>query len=112
MIYVFFVFLSSQTDMKGGEVLDQVFKRLNLLETPYFGLRYLDKTGQTVITHSWLVGKIRFHPRKGFPESCSQAWKEVQIFFPDKNLSDRSWAKLFSKARAFLQKKKMIRSEW
>ncbi|CAG0913771.1 unnamed protein product [Notodromas monacha] len=46
------------TDMKGGEVLDQVFKRLNLLETPYFGLRYLDRTGQT----AGYVSELRLFP--------------------------------------------------
>ncbi|KAJ9591833.1 hypothetical protein L9F63_001650, partial [Diploptera punctata] len=31
----------------GQEILDTVFRHLNLLETAYFGLRYLDASNQT-----------------------------------------------------------------
>jgi len=34
----------------GQELLDNVFKHLNIIETAYFGLRYVDNTGQTVST--------------------------------------------------------------
>ncbi|EEB16103.1 4.1 G protein, putative [Pediculus humanus corporis] len=37
---------------KGQEVLNSVFKHLNLLETAYFGLRYVDSSNQT----HWLDG--------------------------------------------------------
>lgn len=40
-----YVFQSSNL---GQELLDRVFKHLNLLETSYFGLRYLDHGNQTV----------------------------------------------------------------
>ncbi|KAK6624924.1 hypothetical protein RUM44_011788 [Polyplax serrata] len=33
---------------KGRDILDYVFSHLNLLETAYFGLRYIDSTNQTV----------------------------------------------------------------
>ena len=32
----------------GQSILDVVFRYLNLIETAYFGLRYLDEEGQTV----------------------------------------------------------------
>jgi len=41
-VYVF------QSSNLGQELLDRVFKHLNLLETSYFGLRYLDHGNQTV----------------------------------------------------------------
>lgn len=43
-MYVSFV----QSSNLGQELLDRVFKHLNLLETSYFGLRYLDHGNQTV----------------------------------------------------------------
>ncbi|XP_023235088.1 band 4.1-like protein 4A [Centruroides sculpturatus] len=36
-----------QDAFKGQDLLDIVFKHLNLLETAYFGLRYIDTNGQT-----------------------------------------------------------------
>lgn len=41
----FFLF---QDDLAGQSLLDVVFARLNLIETAYFGLRYLDEENQTV----------------------------------------------------------------
>lgn len=43
-----FFFLIFQDKSTGQVVLDVVFRHLNLLETAYFGLRYLDQEGQTV----------------------------------------------------------------
>lgn len=37
-----------QKELLGQSLLEVVFARLNLLETAYFGLRYLDFEGQTV----------------------------------------------------------------
>jgi len=37
-----------QDNSPGQEILDTVFRHLNLLETAYFGLRYLDASSQTV----------------------------------------------------------------
>lgn len=37
-----------QKELLGQSLLEVVFNRLNLLETAYFGLRYLDFEGQTV----------------------------------------------------------------
>lgn len=37
-----------QDKSAGQAVLDVVFRHLNLLETAYFGLRFLDQDGQTV----------------------------------------------------------------
>lgn len=37
-----------QDKSTGQAILDVVFRHLNLLETAYFGLRYLDQDGQTV----------------------------------------------------------------
>ncbi|KAI5708370.1 hypothetical protein M8J77_021329 [Diaphorina citri] len=36
-----------KTTTLGQEILDTVFRHLNLLETSYFGLRYLDGSNQT-----------------------------------------------------------------
>lgn len=41
-------FLSLQDDLLAQALLDVVYSRLNLVETSYFGLRYLDQDGQTV----------------------------------------------------------------
>lgn len=43
-----FFFLFSQDDLTGQAILDLCFARLNLIETAYFGLRYLDEENQTV----------------------------------------------------------------
>lgn len=37
-----------QDDLTGQAILDVCFARLNLIETPYFGLRFLDEENQTV----------------------------------------------------------------
>lgn len=44
---MFFSF-SFQDDLSGQSLLDIAFARLNLIETAYFGLRYLDEENQTV----------------------------------------------------------------
>lgn len=47
--WFFFVFLFLfQDDLTGQAILDVCFARLNLIETAYFGLRYLDEENQTV----------------------------------------------------------------
>lgn len=44
-------FLSApQDDLPGQALLDVVFARLNLIETAYFGIRYIDQDNQTVST--------------------------------------------------------------
>lgn len=40
--------LCLQCDLLGQSLLEIVFARLNLIETAYFGLRFLDVEGQTV----------------------------------------------------------------
>ncbi len=42
---MFFVFQGKTT---GQDLLDNIYKYLNLLETAYFGLRYQDNSNQTV----------------------------------------------------------------
>lgn len=42
------VFALFQDDLTGQAILDVCFARLNLIETAYFGLRYLDEENQTV----------------------------------------------------------------
>lgn len=37
-----------QDDLPGQALLDVVFARLNLIETSYFGIRYIDDENQTV----------------------------------------------------------------
>lgn len=44
-----------QSSNVGQELLDRVFRHLNLLETAYFGLRYLDHETQTVKNDDYLV---------------------------------------------------------
>ena len=39
-----------QSGAKGVVLLERVFQHLNLIEKDYFGLRFLDHTGQTVST--------------------------------------------------------------
>ena len=39
-----------QDKTTGQDLLDNIFKYLNLIETAYFGLRYQDNDNQTVIT--------------------------------------------------------------
>ncbi|KAI5693408.1 hypothetical protein M8J75_015485 [Diaphorina citri] len=39
--------VTAETTTLGQEILDTVFRHLNLLETSYFGLRYLDGSNQT-----------------------------------------------------------------
>lgn len=43
-----FDFFLLQDDLTGQAILDLCFARLNLIETAYFGLRYLDDENQTV----------------------------------------------------------------
>ncbi|KAI5709355.1 hypothetical protein M8J76_016323 [Diaphorina citri] len=43
----YFTLLHTYTTTLGQEILDTVFRHLNLLETSYFGLRYLDGSNQT-----------------------------------------------------------------
>lgn len=45
-IFLFLYFF--QDDLSGQVLLDVVFAKLNLIETAYFGLRYLDAENQTV----------------------------------------------------------------
>lgn len=40
-----------QDNCVGQSILEVIFNHLNLLETAYFGLRYLDNSGQTVRKH-------------------------------------------------------------
>lgn len=47
------VFVLFQDDLTGQAILDVCFARLNLIETAYFGLRYLDEENQTV-SHLYL----------------------------------------------------------
>lgn len=48
-IYIIFILFSSFQDNNIGQVvLEITFRHLNLLETAYFGLRFLDSEGQTV----------------------------------------------------------------
>ncbi len=37
-----------QGSTSGQDLLDSIYKYLNLIETAYFGLRYQDNTNQTV----------------------------------------------------------------
>ncbi|ODN03090.1 Band 4.1-like protein 4A [Orchesella cincta] len=50
IIVSIYLCLFEQSTSAGQELLDNVFKHLNLIETAYFGLRYIDNTGQT----NWL----------------------------------------------------------
>lgn len=61
-------FLSApQDDLPGQALLDVVFARLNLIETAYFGIRYIDQDNQTVSTVANNPG-LRFFVR--FPLGC------------------------------------------
>lgn len=60
---LFFTLSRFQDCSAGQSLLDVVFRNLNLLETAYFGLRYLDQTGQTVsyICFNRSKQQLRFH---------------------------------------------------
>lgn len=45
-VYLFFFYF--QDDLTGQAILDVAYARLNLIETAYFGLRFLDEENQTV----------------------------------------------------------------
>ena len=52
-----------QDKTTGQDLLDNIFKYLNLIETAYFGLRYQDNDNQTVITFfSLLSFSLSFLP--------------------------------------------------
>lgn len=46
--FCFFLLVVLQKSTKGSVVLDVVFSHVNLAETDYFGLRYCDRSHQTV----------------------------------------------------------------
>ena len=51
----------------GQDVLEKVFQHLNLIETAYFGLRYLDATNQTVsIILNIRIKLLKIGPFKGY----------------------------------------------
>lgn len=51
-----------QDDLTGQAILDVAFARLNLIETAYFGLRFLDEENQTVS----IIQPIIYELRPGF----------------------------------------------
>lgn len=56
-LFFFFSYLFQSSNL-GQELLDRVFRHLNLLETAYFGLRYLDHGNQTVRNDVSYLGYI------------------------------------------------------
>ncbi|KYQ55467.1 Band 4.1-like protein 4A [Trachymyrmex zeteki] len=68
VLYYKYVYVFQSSNL-GQELLDRVFKHLNLLETSYFGLRYLDHGNQTQwLDQSKKLGKqLKIH--KGDPGS-------------------------------------------
>lgn len=56
-----------QDDSKGQDILDTVFRHLNLLETAYFGLRYLDASNQT----HWLDPNKKIRRQLRGTEPCT-----------------------------------------
>ena len=50
-----------QDDLPGQALLDVVFARLNLIETAYFGIRYIDQDNQTVS----MMGDMGHSTRRG-----------------------------------------------
>lgn len=61
MKILFFFFSSFQDDLSGQVLLDVVFAKLNLIETAYFGLRYLDAENQTVCIFVVVVAIFQRH---------------------------------------------------
>lgn len=56
-----------QKSTKGSIVLDHVFHHVNLVEIDYFGLRYCDRSHQTVSTVTLLnFSGYKFHSISGF----------------------------------------------
>ncbi|KAK6630538.1 hypothetical protein RUM43_014523 [Polyplax serrata] len=56
------LFINSMDNTKGRDILDYVFSHLNLLETAYFGLRYIDSTNQTVSSILLLLYVVSVSP--------------------------------------------------
>lgn len=46
--FIFAILIHFQDDLTGQAILDVAFARLNLIETAYFGVRYMDEENQTV----------------------------------------------------------------
>lgn len=67
-----FVIFYLQSTSAGQELLDNVFKHLNLIETAYFGLRYIDNTGQTVII--FFIKNFHFSRRFAVFMTCRYVW--------------------------------------
>ena len=61
-----------QDKTTGQDLLDNIFKYLNLIETAYFGLRYQDNDNQTVFTYKICLFSIR------------KFWFEKKIYYTPK----------------------------
>jgi FERM N-terminal domain len=53
-------FYFSQDNLPGQAILDSIFSRLNLIETAYFGVRFVDEDGQTVSSLVVLICLLLF----------------------------------------------------
>jgi hypothetical protein len=62
-----FYFCIFQFDALGQTLLEIVYARLNLIETSYFGLRFLDQEGQRVSFSFSKLSKFKIGPRSFFP---------------------------------------------
>lgn len=71
-----------QDDLSGQTLLDVVFARLNLIETAYFGLRYLDDENQTVRCTSYLTTNTKHatHTRRQINSSTIYHTKFNNVF--------------------------------
>ncbi|XP_034938241.1 band 4.1-like protein 4 isoform X2 [Chelonus insularis] len=64
----------------GQELLDRVFRHLNLLETAYFGLRYLDHENQTWLDPSKKIGR-QLKIRKGYTSTQDSTSDTHTLYF-------------------------------
>ena len=63
----------------GQDLLDNIFKYLNLIETAYFGLRFQDNDNQTVI--DFFSGKVGLISDGVFNLSLKSRWAMISHFF-------------------------------
>lgn len=63
-----------QRDLLGQSLLEVVYARLNLLETSYFGLRYLDFEGQTVSALKVFLRPDAINHTSFFQQKTALAW--------------------------------------
>lgn len=69
-----------QDDLPGQALLDVVFARLNLIETSYFGIRYIDEENQTVSVVRQRAARKGQDSDAGPPLPTHFRWASILVF--------------------------------